>query len=98
MSDNQYTIIAIILLIFVWNSHYRKINRNVYLRPTKFWNLVGSQVRPIVLMTTKGLTIKKHCYVFPYQGIIFHTDLGQYDSDRPKDVIIIKTEKEYSLV
>jgi hypothetical protein len=76
---------------------FRRLKRNVYLRPTKFWELVGTQEKPVVLLTTKGMSLTKHCYVFPQHGIFFHTDLSQTKSDRPDDVIIIKTGRDFTL-
>lgn len=51
-----------------------KSDRSLDLDSEKFWSLVQSQEKPVVLLATRGLFIKRLAYVFPYQGILFTTE------------------------
>lgn len=53
----------------------------------KFWALVKSQERPIVMLTTRGFFGTQMCYVFPYQGVLFRTDAKKPEA--PEGVVLI---------
>ena len=97
MIDSTSLLFFVVVLLSCGIPFLKKPKRNIYLRPARFWELVGTQEKPVVLLATQGLPIIKHCYVFPYHGILFHTDLGQAESGRPSDVIIIKTGRDFTL-
>ena len=67
----------------------------IAMRKDKFWSLVQSQDKPIVLLTTSGRVFKKLIYVFPYQGILFVTNaLG---TSTPDGVKLIPTNEVFDV-
>lgn len=83
--------LAVGLFTLLW----KRADKHIGLAPHKFWSLVQSQDKPIVLMTTKGYLIKRSCYVFPYQGIVFYTDAA--GTSAPDGVKLIGTVDSFSI-
>lgn len=60
---------------------------SIHLASDKFWALVKSQERPVVLLATRGFFGTQMCYVFPHQGVLFRTDAKKPEA--PEGVILI---------
>lgn len=87
----------IFVLVFVTITVLR-LNRSqgqIPLPAEKFWSFVRSQEKPVVLLTTRGYLIKRMCYVFPYQGVLFCTDAR--GTEAPAGVALIGTGDSFSL-
>lgn len=85
----------LVMLGAIWLRWRDRRERHVNLPAAKFWKLVRSREKPVVLFTTRGWLIKRLCYVLPYQGILFMTDAR--DSEAPDGVTIIGTGESFSL-
>ena len=85
------------LLVFVTIALLRmkRTQGQITLSPDKFWSFVRSQEKPIVLLTTRGYLLKRMCYVFPYQGVLFCTDAR--GTETPDGVTLIGTGNSFSL-
>lgn len=80
----------------IWAVIYRtRSDKHITLQPHKFWEVVRSQEHPVVLLTTRGLIIKRLCYVFPCQGILFCTDASR--TQAPDGIRLIGTGDSFSL-
>lgn len=88
----QFLLIA--ALIFSAARYFRP-DRSISLPRHKFWALVRSQEKPVVLFTTRGFLIKRLCYVFPYQGVLFYTDAA--NTEAPDGVTLIGTDESFSM-
>ena len=78
--------------LFSW---LRRSDRNIELPAHKFWKFVRSQEKPVVLLTTRGWLIKRMCYVFPYQGVLFSTDARGMEA--PHGVTLIGAGESFSM-
>jgi len=93
MSDPlQFLLIAALLFSAI---RYFRSDKYIALPRHKFWALVRSQDKPVVLFTTRGFLIKRLCYVFPYQGVLFHTDAA--NTQAPDGVTLIGTDESFSM-
>lgn len=84
-----------IAIAFGTFARWQRSDKYVVLLPHKFWALVRSQDKPVVLLTTKGFFIKRLCYVYPYQGILFTTDAR--NTQAPDGVTLIGTGDSFSI-
>ncbi len=84
-------VIAIVVIV----TRLRGLDRHIELPVDKFWKFVRSQEKPVVLLTTRGWLIKRMCYVFPYQGVLFSTDAR--GTEAPAGVTLIGTGESFSM-
>lgn len=85
-----------LLLLFILLSLILRVDKRSQIfvvGPVKFRNLVGSQHNPIVIRSTRGIIRKRMVYLFPYQGVIFQTDIGRGDL-LPEGTMIIADEHD----
>jgi hypothetical protein len=85
MSESWPLVLA--LFVIALRGYYNPKSPSIGLPSEKFWSLVKSQERPIVMLTTRGLFGTQMCYVFPYQGILFRTDAKKPEA--PEGVVLI---------
>ena len=84
-----------VALVIVSVTRTKRSDRYISLPSHKFWSVVRSQEKHIVLLTTRGYLIKRLCYVFPYQGILFTTPAKM--TEAPDGVTLIGTEDSFSV-
>ena len=89
MDTGQFLLLLILLSL---NFRVDRRTQIFIVGPVKFRNLVRSHDNPIVIRSTRGLIRKRIVYLFPYQGVIFQTDVGRGDL-LPQGTMIIADER-----
>ena len=85
MSDYWPLLLACALILL--RGYYMPRSNSIPLASNKFWALVKSQERPVVLLSTRGFFGTQMCYVFPHQGVLFRTDARKPEA--PEGVTLI---------
>lgn len=69
-----FVLLALLVAVLFQQARRSTVPGSIALPAEKFWSIVQSQERPIVLLTTRGTFGLQRCYAFPYNGVIFRTD------------------------
>lgn len=87
--------IFVLVFVTIITLRMNRSHGQITLPAHKFWSFVRSQDKPVVLLTTRGYLIKRMCYVFPYQGVLFCTDAR--GTEAPDGVTLIGTGDSFSM-
>lgn len=93
MDDLRWLFVLVFVIIVMLRTN--RSHGQIMLPAHKFWAFVRSQDQPVVLLTTRGHLIKRMCYVFPYQGVLFCTDAR--GTEAPGGVTLIGTGDSFSM-
>lgn len=93
MSD--YWPLLLVCIVILLRGYYMPRSSSIPLASKKFWALVKSQERPVVLLATRGFFGTQMCYVFPHQGLLFRTDAQKPEA--PDGVTLIGVGTELNL-